>query len=103
MTESIVTSQDDDLGASRIIECEPEFLDTIEIDPKFRDLLRPLTPDEFEKLERNIISDGYVREPLVVWRSRNKLTGGHNRAQIIRKHSMRFPLVYKEFGEVDNR
>jgi ParB family chromosome partitioning protein len=96
LAESLITSQDD-MSTSRIMECDSTFLDTVEIEPKFRDLLRPLTPDEFEKLERNIIGDGYVRDPLVVWRSKNKLVEGHHRAKIIRKYGMQFPLVYKEF------
>lgn len=54
------------------------------IDPKFRDKIPPLSPDEFSKLEKNILDDGEVREPLVVWN--NIIIDGHHRWQIIQKH-----------------
>lgn len=54
------------------------------IDPEFRDKIPPLSADEFSKLEENIISDGEVREPLVVWH--NTIVDGHHRWKIIQKH-----------------
>jgi hypothetical protein len=38
----------------------------LQIDPEFQALCPPLTPDEEEQLEANILADG-CREPLVVW------------------------------------
>ena len=37
------------------------------IDPEFRDKIPPLTEDEFIQLEENILSDGAVVSPLIVW------------------------------------
>lgn len=54
------------------------------IDPEFRDKIPPLSEDEFAKLEENIVSDGEVREPLVVWN--NTIIDGHHRWKIIQKH-----------------
>lgn len=54
------------------------------IDPEFRDKIPPLSQDEFSKLEENILADGEVREPLVVWR--NTIIDGHHRWAIIQKH-----------------
>lgn len=54
------------------------------IDPEFRDKIPPLSEDEFSKLEQNILEDGEVREPLVVWR--NTIIDGHHRYKIIQKH-----------------
>lgn len=54
------------------------------IDPEFRDKIPPLSSDEFEKLEENILADGEVREPLVLW-SRT-IIDGHHRWAIIQKH-----------------
>lgn len=54
------------------------------IDPEFRDKIPPLSEDEFSKLEENIVSDGEVREPLVVWN--NTIIDGHHRWKIIQKH-----------------
>lgn len=54
------------------------------VDPEFRDKIPPLSADEFAKLEENIISDGEIREPLVVWH--NTIIDGHHRWAIIQKH-----------------
>ena len=39
--------------------------------------------DEFSKLEENIVTDGEVREPLVVWH--NTIIDGHHRYKIVQK------------------
>ena len=54
------------------------------IDPEFRDKIPPLTEDEFLQLEENILSDGAVVSPLIVWDG--VILDGHNRYEIIRKH-----------------
>ena len=56
----------------------------LNIDPEFRDKIPPLSEDEFSKLEENIVADGEVREPLVVWR--NTIIDGHHRYKIVQKH-----------------
>lgn len=56
------------------------------IDPEFRDKIPPLSEDEFQKLEQNILEDGEVREPLVVWH--NTIIDGHHRWKIIQKHGL---------------
>ena len=56
----------------------------LNIDPEFRDKIPPLSEDEFSKLEENILADGEVREPLVVWR--NTIIDGHHRYKIVQKH-----------------
>lgn len=54
------------------------------IDPEFRDKIPPLSADEFSKLEENIVTDGEVREPLVVWH--NTIIDGHHRYKIVQRH-----------------
>ena len=56
----------------------------LNIDPEFRDKIPPLSADEFSKLEENIVADGEVREPLVVWH--NTIIDGHHRYRIVQKH-----------------
>ena len=56
----------------------------LNIDPEFRDKIPPLSEDEFSKLEENIVADGEVREPLVVWH--NTIIDGHHRYKIVQKH-----------------
>ena len=64
-------------------------MDRLIIDPEFRDKIPPLTEDEFIQLEENILSDGAVVSPLIVWDG--VILDGHNRYEIIRKHP---ELVY---------
>lgn len=54
------------------------------IDPEFRDKIPPLSGDEYSRLEANILEDGEVREPIVVWGS--TIIDGHNRWKIIQAH-----------------
>lgn len=56
----------------------------LKIDPEFRDKIPSLTDEEFQKLEENIVADGEVRDPLVVWK--DTIIDGHNRWKIIQKH-----------------
>ena len=56
----------------------------LKIDPDFRDKIPPLTEEEFQKLEENIVSDGEVRDPIVTWK--DTIIDGHNRWKIIQKH-----------------
>lgn len=54
------------------------------IDPEFRDKIPALSDEEFSQLEENILMDGEVREPLVIWN--NTIIDGHHRWKIIQKH-----------------
>lgn len=56
----------------------------LNVDPEFRDKIPPLSADELSKLEENIVADGEVREPLVVWH--NTIIDGHHRYKIVQKH-----------------
>lgn len=60
------------------------MLKDIIIDPDFESTCPTLTEDEFAQLEQNILSDGEVTSPLIVWD--NRLIDGHHRRQIILKH-----------------
>lgn len=62
---------------------DPEIIN-LRIDPEFRDKIPSLTAEEFAKLEENILADGEVREPLVVWD--DVIVDGHHRWKIIQKH-----------------
>ena len=53
----------------------------LKIDPEFRDKIPPLTEAEFEQLKENILSDGEVYEPIVVWN--DTIVDGYNRWRII--------------------
>lgn len=59
----------------------------LKIDPEFRDLLPPLTDEEFKQLEKNILDNGFDRNfPIMEWHG--YIADGHNRYLICRKHNI---------------
>ena len=55
------------------------------IDPDLSALIPPLSQDEYNQLEENILKEG-IRDKLVVWEG--ILLDGHNRLQIALKHGL---------------
>ena len=70
----------------------------LRIDPEIRDSIRPQTEAEFKQLESNILADGEVREPLVVWNG--VIVDGHHRWKIIQAHP-ELPFTVKEMEFAD--
>ena len=66
------------------------------IDNEFRDLIPPLSDDEFKQLEENILRDG-IRDPLTVWNG--ILIDGHNRYEIAQKHGLTFKTTELHFAD----
>lgn len=63
----------------------------LKIDPELRDLLPPLTDEEFKKLEKNIVDNGFDRNfPIMEWNG--FIADGHNRYTICKKHNIE-PVV----------
>ena len=60
----------------------------LKIDPEFQNQIPPLTDDEYKQLEENILKEGKLLAPLIVWN--NILVDGHNRYAILQKH----PEIY---------
>lgn len=56
------------------------------IDPEFENKIPEMPKEDFEGLKADIIADGYVRDPLVVWKEENTLVDGHNRWKIIQEN-----------------
>lgn len=60
-------------------------LRSLKIDPEFSAQILPLSFEELQQLEMNMIRDGKLTDPIIVW---NKtILDGHNRYNILRKHS----------------
>lgn len=68
------------------------------IDPEFRDLLNPLTPEEKEGLEALILAEG-CREKLIVWDEQDILIDGHNRLDICTRHQKPYQVKYMNFPD----
>ena len=63
---------------------------TITIKKKFKSLIRPLSTDEYEQLEQNLLDEG-CRDPLVLWG--DILLDGHHRYEICTKHGISYQTV----------
>ena len=65
----------------------------LKIDPEFQSQIPPLTDDEFKQLEENILKEGKLISPLIVWG--NTLVDGHNRYEIVQEHpEISFSTLY---------
>ena len=68
------------------------------VDPEFESQIPPLTEEEFEQLEENIVADGVVIHPIVVWNG--VIIDGHNRWRIIQKHpSLKYTIHEIRFSD----
>lgn len=74
---------------------------TIQIDPEVQSLLRPLSEGERALLEANIVAEGRVRDPLVVWDERDILIDGHHRHAIATAHNLPFAVYRRSFADFD--
>ena len=74
----------------------------LKIDPEFQSQIPPLTDDEFHQLEENILKEGKLISPLIVWN--NTLVDGHNRYEIVQEHPeisfSTMPLPFESREEV---
>ena len=71
---------------------------TLTIDPEFADQIPPLTDDEYQQLEANILTDGVVINPLIVWNG--VIVDGHNLYRILQNHpEIPFQVHEKAFSD----
>lgn len=70
----------------------------MKIDPEFKALIPPLSKEEFQQLEENILKDG-IRDSLIVWDNGTDwiLLDGHNRYEIAQKHDLPYNQRRMEF------
>lgn len=68
----------------------------LKIDPEFKDLIPPLTEDEYSRLEKSILRDG-CRDALIEWDG--TLVDGHNRYRICKKHNIPFNVQSTFFND----
>ena len=70
----------------------------LRIDPEFEGKIPPLTAEEFQQLENNILADGVVINPIIVWDG--IIVDGHNRYRIVNKHpEIQFSTCEKTFAD----
>ena len=85
-------------------QMKKETLDKeIVIRKEIKDLIIPLSKEEYNQLENNIIAEG-CREALVVWNNGGQciLVDGHNRYRICQKHNIPFKVLELELNTLDD-
>ena len=74
------------------------MLQQLRIDPEFEGKIPPLREAELQQLEENILADGVVINPLIVWDG--VIVDGHNRYRILQKHpEIQFATYEKQFPD----
>lgn len=68
------------------------------INEEFKNLIPPLTDEEYKGLEENIVKEG-CRDALVLWG--DTLIDGHNRYKICTEHNIPFKTIQKDFKNKD--
>ena len=72
------------------------MLEDIKINPEFEYLIPALVDDEFELLEKNILTEGEIYTPLFIWNG--YIIDGHHRYRILLKHpNIKFSVFEKQF------
>lgn len=71
-------------------------MDNLVIDPEFKNLIPPLTSEERQQLEENLIKEG-CRDALIVWNG--VLVDGHNRYEICNQNDIPFRTETKGFKD----
>ena len=71
---------------------------TPRINPEFKALIPPLTPDEYAQLEENILAHG-CRDPITLWRG--WVIDGHNRHEICTQHGLKYETITMSFPTRD--
>jgi ParB-like chromosome segregation protein Spo0J len=75
-------------------------VEDLKIDPEFESRLVPLSVEEFEQLEENIVSQKVCFSPIVVWNGYDIILDGHNRYKICKKHGIeRYEIIEKSLSD----
>ncbi len=73
------------------------MLRRLKIDPEFQSKIPPLTFEELNLLETNILEEGRILSPLIVWNG--LIVDGHNRFTILKNHpEIMYTVLEKEFA-----
>ena len=73
------------------------MIQNLKIDPEFQSKIPPLTAEERSQLEANILEEGRLLNPLIVWKG--IIVDGHNRFEILKEHpEIEYTVLEKEFA-----
>ena len=79
----------------------PQVYEDIIVDADFAALIPPLSAEERQQLEENIVEHGGARDPLVVWAIKGTMTllDGHNRYEICTRLELPFDIEEMRFSD----
>lgn len=66
----------------------------MQIKKEFKDLIPPLSQEEFKQLEENCLKEG-IRDAIVTWQG--FIIDGHNRYEISQRHGLKYQTIEKAF------
>lgn len=79
------------------------MLTELKIDQEFQNKIPPMHIEDFNGLREDILRDGYVRDPLTVWKEENILLDGHHRWEIIQENpevlENKYTIDYRSFPD----
>ena len=62
--------------------------------------LTPESKEQFNALEKLIVNDGEIHDPIIVWKGHKVVADGHCRAEIAKKHpELKYSIKEVEFGD----
>ena len=71
----------------------------LQIKPEFKNLIPPLTKEEFTQLENNCLDEG-IREPIIIWK--DFIIDGHNRYEIATRWGLEYKTTEKQFDSEED-
>lgn len=93
------------IAQQEIEHTEVYIKEHIEILDELRELIRPLSAEELQQLEQNILAEG-CRDPLVLWHDKQGqryiLVDGHHRYTICRRHRLPFKIEVRDFAHIED-
>ena len=96
-----------------LLETESKIKNEFIILDELRDFISPLSKEELEGLEQDIIKDG-ISDPLIIWETTPKVAGlkneetktvyvlvdGHNRYRISQKYNLDFRIILRNYKDI---
>lgn len=76
-------------------------MEGIHILESLRSLIPPLNTEEREQLEKNIIAEGKVLDPIIIWKGEGAIVDGMNRFEIAVENDIPFEVEEKEFADIN--
>ena len=86
-------------GVDEFLTDAPEAeMKELKINAEYQKLIEPLSPEEYSRLEQNLLENG-IREPISVWV--DTIIDGHNRYELAQKHNLAYTTITYEFENED--